>query len=291
MTTTTQQLPVPFELASRQFDLVVRRLADDLTYGSDASRFVGPGTDYAQTRLYSLGDSVRSIDWKVTARTGKFHVKDYEAPKRITLYIIVDTSSSMSISSTALTKQAAAVWIAGALALVAHRRRNPVALLSGGSRDVSCAPSLSRSKVYRMIDSLREDPAGIETTNIATRIEQVESLTDRTCLVIVLGELLDPAAIPAIKRIRQKHDALVLQLVDPAEFGGLRAGFIRAAEAESGNTFFAGGRSRFFGDPVTRCARELADGGVDHVVLRTDQPFVPSIRRALMARGGGKIAR
>ena len=51
--------------------VVLRRLADDLTYGSDTSRFVGSGIDFAQARPFAYGDSVRHIDWRVTARAGQ----------------------------------------------------------------------------------------------------------------------------------------------------------------------------------------------------------------------------
>jgi uncharacterized protein (DUF58 family) len=123
----------PAELTARQFELVVRRLAEDLTYGSDLSRFVGTGTEYAQTRLFALGDPVRAIDWRVTARTGRAHVKDYQATKRVPVFIVVDTSASMHVSSTGISKFDAAIWIASVLALISVSRRSPVALLSAGS--------------------------------------------------------------------------------------------------------------------------------------------------------------
>ncbi|MGQ0628048.1 MAG: DUF58 domain-containing protein [Phycisphaerales bacterium] len=284
-------LPVPFELAARQFDLVARRLADDLTYGSDVSRFVGSGIDYAQSRLYAPGDSLRSIDWRVTARTGRFHVKEYDAPKRLPVYIIVDTSSSMSIASMPLSKLAVAAWIGGALALVAHRRRSPVALIAGGARDHVPPPTLIRERVLRWVDALRTPPAGVEATAIAQRIEHVESLADRTSFIIVISDLHDPSALAALKRVRQRHDALAVQVVDPAEEGALRAGFLRGAEAETGRTFFAHHRTHFFSEQGVSHGPELAQAGVDHLLLRTDRPFVADLRRALSSRSGGRVAR
>ncbi len=58
------------------FELVVRRLADDLAFGTDASRFVGSGLEYAQSPPYAPGDSIRQIDWKITARTSGTWVKE-----------------------------------------------------------------------------------------------------------------------------------------------------------------------------------------------------------------------
>ena len=103
-------------LNSRQFLIAIKKLADTLAYGTDKSPFLGSGIEYAQSRLYQWGDSIRSIDWKITARTGKVFVKEYEAPKCLPCYMLLDTSASMTISSGKRSKYGTAVHIAGGLA-------------------------------------------------------------------------------------------------------------------------------------------------------------------------------
>jgi putative MATE family efflux protein len=95
--------------------MVVRQLADDLAFGTDDSLFVGSGLEYAQSRAYEPGDPIKQLDWRVSAKLGKPFVKEYDSLRRIALYLVVDTSSSMSVSSGPHSKHDLAVWLAAAL--------------------------------------------------------------------------------------------------------------------------------------------------------------------------------
>ena len=283
------QLDACDHLDARQFQLAIRGLADSLSYGTDSSPFLGSGIEYVQSRLYQPGDPIKSIDWRVTARTGKVHVKEYEAPKRMPVYLLVDTSASMCVSSQRLSKYAWAVQLAGGLALSALARMSPVGVIGCGERTVGAKCTLSRELIFLWLHSLRHYRTN-ERTMLAQRVRELSSVLENRSLVVVLSDLHEEGAISALKLMAQEHDCVVLQLQDPAELGRIGGGIFRGEEAESGRHFVSHGRSRWLDQDVM--TRELRRGGIDHLLLRTDVPFLPKLRGFLRRRDNvGKGAR
>ncbi|MGE3109969.1 MAG: DUF58 domain-containing protein [Phycisphaerales bacterium] len=278
----------PDELARGDFELVVRRLADDLAFGADVSRFVGSGLEFIKARPYAPGDSIKMLDWRVTARTGKPFVKEYETLKRTSIYIVLDTSASMHVSSTALTKHDLAVWIASALGLIGQRRMSPVGIIGGGERQTRLKPSMLRSDLWQALEPLRAGSYN-EHTRLAERLRDLDVRADRASLIFILSDLHDPELLGAARHAAQKHDCVAVHLLDPAERGDLRAGFYRGVEAESGRSFVGRGRTRW--DRADHMATDFARSGISYLRLQTDLPFIPPLRHFLAYRpgiGGGR---
>ena len=267
---------------ARQFEISIRRLATALSYGQESSPFLGAGVEYVQSRPYLPGDPVKLIDWRVTARTGRVHVKEYEAPRQMPVYLLVDTSASMCISSRGLSKYAWAVQIAGGIALAALDHMNPVGVMSIGERELHYPPTLSRSSVLQWMHQLRRHHFE-ERTTLGQRVRELVPRVEQRCLFIVLSDLHDPDAIDAIKLMAQDHDCAVIHLEDPAERGRTGGGFYRAVEAETGRAFVAHSRSRWF---EAASSHTLTKSGVDYLHLPTDQPVLPKLRQFLRHRGG-----
>lgn len=267
---------------ARLFAIAVRRLADSLSYGTDRSPFLGSGVEYVQSRPYQIGDPVRQLDWKVTARTNKPHIKEFETPKRLPCYLLLDTSASMMIGAAKKSKYETALYIAGGLALACLDRVSPVGVLGVGETDLHVRPTLGRDQVLQWLLKLRRYRVDEQTT-LANRLRELQpGLLNRT-LLIIISDLHEEGALPLIRQMNQRHEVVVVQLKDPAEDGLPGAGIIRGQEAESGTDFVATARRpRLCQDNIDR---DMRRGGVDHLLLRTDQPYVHLLRHFFGSRG------
>ncbi|MFO0842533.1 MAG: DUF58 domain-containing protein [Gemmataceae bacterium] len=269
-------------LDTRQFLLAVKKLADSLGYGSDRSPFLGSGFEYVQSRLYQYGDPVRAIDWRVTARTGKPHVKEYETPRRMPCYLLLDTSASMAVSSGPRSKYAVALHLAGGLAFACLDRISPVGVVGVGGKELRVEPSLSSARVLEWLHQLRRFRYD-EPTRIAARVTDLAPTLTSRSLVLALSDLHDPDAVDALKLLAQRHDVAVFQVLDPAEVGLPGGGFLRAREAETGRAFVTRARKAWTDQQAV--AAELRKCGIDHLVVRTDESFVARVRHFCRTRG------
>lgn len=269
-------------LDSRQFEIAIKRLADNLSYGADRSAFVGSGVEYVQSRPYEAGDPVRSIDWHVTARTGKPYIKEFEAPKRMPAYIVLDTSASMTFGTAEKSKYFWAVHIAGGLALACLDRVSPVGILGAGDRNLHMKPSLSKQQIMQWL-SLLKNYDYHESTQLGYKLRQLLPSLESRSLVFVISDLHDDQAVPILKHAAHAHDCVVIQMRDPAEKGIRGVGFVRGAEGETGQAFHSLG----IGSSVDQQGLEqsLKRAGLDHFLIDCDQPFAYRLRGFLKDRG------
>ena len=89
----------------RQIEIRTNRHVSDALAGAYRSLFKGRGMDFEEAREYQAGDEIRSIDWNVTARTGKAHVKKYREERELTMMLAVDLSASGQFGSGEVSKR------------------------------------------------------------------------------------------------------------------------------------------------------------------------------------------
>ena len=83
--------------------------------GTAPSKQFGRGLDFAEVREYHAGDEVRMMDWNVTARTGRAHIKVFMEERERPVLFVIDQTSSMNFGTRGMFKSAMAVRLAALL--------------------------------------------------------------------------------------------------------------------------------------------------------------------------------
>ena len=80
---------------TKNLELLAKQVVEGFIIGLHRSPFHGFSVEFAEHRLYNVGESTKNIDWKVYGRSDKLFIKKYEEETNLRCHIIIDTSSSM----------------------------------------------------------------------------------------------------------------------------------------------------------------------------------------------------
>lgn len=137
-------------------DLANNKTSNPLA-GLLSSNFRGRGIDFAEVRVYQPGDDVRTIDWRVTARTQIAHTKVFQEEKERPVLILVDQSASMYFGSQVTFKSVLAARAAALIAWAALERGDRVGGIvfsEQGHREIR--PRRNKHAVLRLLNEVHE---------------------------------------------------------------------------------------------------------------------------------------
>ena len=143
--------------ASRELELPTSNRALNPMSGLLTSRFRGRGIDFAEVRTYQPGDDIRTIDWRVTARTQTPHTKLFQEEKERPVLILVDQSHSMFFGSRIVFKSVVAAEAAAAIAWTALDRGDRVGgIVFAESRHREVRPRRNKNSVLRLLNEIND---------------------------------------------------------------------------------------------------------------------------------------
>src|SRR5437868_11142692 len=127
MPTTETYLADPKTLARiNSLEIRARTVVEGVMTGMHKSPYRGSSVEFARHRDYVPGDEIRHIDWKVYARSDRFHIKQFEEETNLKATIVLDASASMDYRGTGspLSKREYATVVAAAMASLLMRQRD-----------------------------------------------------------------------------------------------------------------------------------------------------------------------
>jgi uncharacterized protein (DUF58 family) len=189
--------------------------------GGYVSRFKGRGMEFDEARLYQPGDDIRSIDWRVTARTGKPHTKLFREERERPIFISVDNRAAMHFATRGVFKSVLAAKLAGLLAWTAQHHGDRI----GGQifSDTACRelkPQNGKHAVLRFLNALVQ-PAektadAVTLEHVLARLTQHARPGSRVYIISDFRGMNDKAETHLLK-LSQHCDVVLVMVHDPLE--------------------------------------------------------------------------
>jgi len=167
-----------------------RKKTTAVTAGSYASPIRGRGMDFSEVRLYQPGDDIRSIDWRVTARTGKAHTKLFTEERERPVFFVIDTGPSMQFGTQVAFKSVIAAKIAGILAWSAMSHGDRVGgIIFSGKDHEEIKPNGSKRGILTFFRKL------VEWNEVNLKSRSVSEASDFYDVAVRLKRVARPGSV------------------------------------------------------------------------------------------------
>lgn len=282
----------------RQIEIKTRGLSDEIFAGKYHSAFRGRGMSFAEVREYRIGDDVRDIDWNVTARSERTHVKVFEEERELTMMLIVDVSPSRMFGSKELTKKNVITEIAATLAFSAAKNNDKVGCILFSDRvEKFIPPKKGRAHVMMIIRELVGfEPKG-SSTNISEALRYLVGVNKKRATTFLLSDLInaesDMAKLDdALKIASSKHDIMAIKVHDERDRELPNVGIVEVSDSETGRREWLDTSSRavrrFWAENYDERAAAmkslLQQNRVDMVDVATDEDYVVELIKMFKQR-------
>ncbi len=251
--------------------------------------------DFEEVREYVPGDDVRKMDWNVTARMQKPHIKVFREEKESTLLLCIDTSASMWFGKEK-TKVQLAAEIATIFACLSEKQKDQIGFFAYDTKEVAFVPPRSGTDhLWHILQVINKLELSQERTDTAFALERVMRLPGKRMQVLWFSDFLhlaksDPVWTKGMRALQGKHQLQLIEVADrledssgdAASFSGL-SGSTLWRDSETGRMALGRGsptkpkQERF----VREVSRKLWSA-------YTDENLVDLFRRYMVQKSSGK---
>lgn len=196
--------------------------------GQHQGRRLGRGMDFAEVRQYQPGDDIRTIDWRVTARTGKPHTKLFTEEQEKPVILYIDLSPSMQFGSRLMLKSVQAAHFASLLSWLSVAQKDRIgAVIDLGHEQLEIKPTSRRKGPLQLMASLvdAQQRALAQAQSASPAMHTAMQTLNRMCPkgseVIMISDFVrfDDSLRPLFNQLNRHNRVRLVHIFDPLEQG------------------------------------------------------------------------
>jgi len=211
----------PLELARLgRLDLIARRVLEGFLTGKHRSAHKGSNVEFAEHRLYTPGDELRLVDWRVLGRRDRYYIRQFEQENNLQAWLVLDTSGSMEFGVSTITKLHYARMVAAALARLLLNQRDAVGLVCADRTIRTYVPPRAAPSHFKVISDALEQARPAGRTSLAAALQELAGRIRRRGLIVILSDCFDDveALCKAMHQLHARgHELLLFHVMAPEE--------------------------------------------------------------------------
>lgn len=209
-----------------QLDIIARQVVEGFIIGLHKSPYHGFSVEFSEYRNFNSGDSVRDVDWKAYAKTGKMYVKKFEEETNLRCQVVIDISTSMrypkELGENALNKLEFSAIAAQAIFHILKKQRDAAGLTLVSNEIEVHTPTRTNTAHHKLLGShlyhLLKDKTSVLGTDLPSCLHQVAELVHKRSMIFIFSDFLEkPNQIDSIFKAIQhlkhnKHEVVVFHV-------------------------------------------------------------------------------
>ena len=275
-----------------EIEIHTKRIMSSTLMGDSRSAQKGSGFEFNQIREYQMGDDVRFIDWRSSARANKILVKEYIEERNRTIMILLDISGSTVFTSGALTNADIMKQVAAVLAFVSGYSKDRVGLMLY-SDVVECLvpPAMGHTHVHTVLEHIFSHEAHSKQTNGAVALDRLKQMRSRNAAVFIITDCIDDRLDAALKRASRMNEIVMIRCLDATERHLPATGFLPVMDPETGQECVLDTRkskhmgvAAYLEDRADEQKKLYAKYGIDCLDLVNNETFIGEVIRFFRRR-------
>ncbi len=240
----------------RELEIKTKGLVDGMMAGSYKSKIRGRGIEFSEVREYVIGDDVRHIDWNVTARTNKLHVKEFVEERDLRVYVIFDYSKSNEFGFTK-SKKSIGHEVAASIIFSAMKNNDSVGLgIFTDTLEKFIPARKGRKHSLTLLRTLLSHEVNSNRTNIEYALSQLHNILGQHSIIFIISDYISPNFLRPLKFLKKRHDVILVNLSDIRESELPDIGYTMLEDIESGEQLLVNTSDRSFRDVFTKNSLE-----------------------------------
>lgn len=213
----------------QHLELLANQVVEGFISGMHKSPFHGFSAEFAEHKIYNVGESTKHIDWKLFAKTDRLYTKKYEEETNLRCHLIIDNSSSMHYPKLKTeqpfyeSKIGFSILASAVLMNLLKKQRDAVGLSIFSDTYEYYAPEKGSDRHHRMLlnilENLLENPKQAKKTDTITFLHQIAEKVHRRSMIILFTDMFqnedNEKLFNALQHLKHnKHKVVLFHVVD-----------------------------------------------------------------------------